>query len=674
MQNNLFINRLIDEDIDKLEELIDTIPIGIYITTVDGEIILLNNTLINLLHFNSKDDFKRINLNTNDNLPNIVNRQNFIKTLQRTGHLEKIVNQYITNLGNIIFVNENSLAVNDENGKIKYIIGTIEDITDKIKLEKEEKFFLDFMNVVNDALINLVENPYMLSSIEYSFNLIGSFLKISTIQAFFLKKYDKFPEFEDFECVVNWNEENVNTQYNNLFKDILENFPGIIEGLMNGNNFFYNKDKSSEFQRNILLKYNTNSFLCTPIIYGNKFTGVIFFADKIEERDWDDSALKFLSIIGNAIGNHWNNFQNLKKIEELKNTLERIIEASNLGIWEYQIEKDKLEVNYFFRELMSLPLNQSYFTCQSIIDVISEEAKSYLNRSMTDLIDGKAHNLNVDFKINSFPQKYLQMKGKVIEWDANNKPKKISGILLDITELKVLQNQLQETIRIKDKFFDIIAHDLKNPMNAVKSLLDDLLSNFNLFSSEELYEAQSQIQKSISILSQLVNNLLEWSRNQTGRTIFNPDNIDTFYIVNNSIDVNYFQAKLKDINLINMVAQGTIVYADSNMLYTIFRNIISNAIKYTPNKGTVTISAKDLEDFYEFNISDTGIGMNEKQIANLFSLEHIQSLPGTNQEKGTGLGLIISKEFVERNGGQIYVTSKVDEGTTFSFTIPKFQK
>ena len=648
------------------------IPIGIYVTSFDGKIVLMNNTLVKLLHLPSKEYLKGINLNAQDNFPNILNRETFIETLQKTEHIENTVNQYITNSGNIIYVNENSISVDDESGRIKYIIGTIEDITEKIKLEKEERFILEFMNVVNDALINLVENPYMLSSIEYCFNLIGSFLNISTIKALFLQNYDKFPEYDDFECIVNWdNAVNRSKSDNLLLKDIFENFPGLVESLMSGNNFFYNQESNNEYQQLILSKHYISSFLCTPIIFGNKFTGLIFFGDSIEKRNWDDGTLKFLGIIGNAIGNHWNNFQNLKKIEELKNTLERIVEASNLGTWEYQIEEDKFETNYFFKDLMSLPHNQVVYNYQAIIETISQKDRIRINSCMEELIKGNISSLNADFQINSSSPKYLQMKGKVLEWGENNKPKKISGILLDITELKVLHNQLQETIRIKDKFFDIIAHDLKNPMNAVKSLLDDLLTNFSLFSSEELYEAQSQIQKSISILSQLVTNLLEWSRTQTGRTIFNPYNIDVYYIVNSSIDVNSFQAKLKDIKLINNVSANTTVYADSNMLYTIFRNIISNAIKYTPNKGTVTISARDLDNYFEFNITDTGIGMNEKQISHLFSLEHIQSLPGTNQEKGTGLGLIISKEFIERNGGKIYVSSKVNEGTTFSFTIPK---
>ncbi len=671
MIGNYDVQKMIEENINNLEELIDAIPTGIYITTIDGKIISLNNFLVKLLRVPSKEYLKKINLNEQGNFPNIIDRKKFIEQLQLSGHLENLINQYTTSSGEIIYVSENSTAIRDENGNIQYIIGTIEDITEKIILEKEERYIHQFMNIVNDALIHLVENPYMLSSIEYAFELIGNFLNISTIKAMFLNQWDKFPDYNDFDCVVNWNNINSKNLDNSLFKIILENFPNALENLMNGDNFFVKTDSTNEFQKYTLSKYNISSFLMTPIIYGNKFTGLILFADQDETRNWDEGTLKFLAIIGNAIGNHWNNFQNIKKIEELKNSLERIIEASRLGIWEYNVGKDKFESNLFFKELVNIPKSQTDLTCKTFFELIADEDKNRVNKNFEELFNGNISSINVDFKINSSPPKYLQLKGKVIQWDYTNKPEIISGILLDISELKILHKQLEETIRIKDKFFNIIAHDLKNPMNAVKSLLDDLLASFDSLSPEELFEAQSQIQKSISTLSQLVNNLLEWSRTQTGRIVINPDNIDVFYIISSSIDVNYYQAKIKNIEIINNVPHNTVVYADSNMLYTVFRNIISNAIKYTPNSGTVKISVKDLGDYYEFLVSDTGIGMTEEQLANIFSLEHIKSLPGTNQEKGTGLGLIISKEFVERNGGKISVSSKLNDGTTFSIMLPK---
>ncbi|MEN6295457.1 MAG: ATP-binding protein [Chloroherpetonaceae bacterium] len=675
MQNYDFILTLIENDIGSLEEFFDILPIGVYLTCPEGRILLINDYIVKILQLPSKDYLKGYNINEQGSFPNIVSREKFVGALESQGHLENIVNQYTTISGTIIYVNENSTAIPDKNGKIKFFIGTMEDITEKVSLASDENYIHKFMNIVNDALIHLVENPYMISSIEYSFQLIGKFLNFRTIKALFLKQFDKFSDFNDFECVVDWYNDNYEIQKDDSsIKEIFENFPDIIENLMIGNNYFFDNESSNELQKYILSKSNISTFLCTPIIYSNQFAGLIFFGNQETNRKWDDSTLKLLGIIGNAIGSQWNNFRNQKEIEQLKNKLERIVEASHLGIWEYNVNQDAFVVNSFFKELVNLPIDESNINRDTVQQLITIEDQNKVDQNIEDLLSGKMNSLNVDFRINTTPLKYLQIKGKIIQWSQDGKPQQVSGILLDITELKALHNQLQETIRVKDKFFDIIAHDLKNPMNAVKSLLDDLLTNFHLFSSDELFEAQAQIHKSISILAQLVNNLLEWSRTQTGHTMLNPDFIDISYVINNAIDVNFLQAETKGIELINNVANNTIVFADSNMLYTIFRNLISNAIKYTQNNGKITITSKDLVDYYEFSVSDTGIGMSAEQLHNLFSLEHIQSVPGTNQEKGTGLGLIISKEFVERNGGKITVQSQLNQGSTFSFTIPKSLK
>lgn len=244
-------------------------------------------------------------------------------------------------------------------------------------------------------------------------------------------------------------------------------------------------------------------------------------------------------------------------------------------------------------------------------------------------------------------------------------------IALDVTELKKTQKLLAETIKTKDKFFDIIAHDLRNPINALNMLIDDLLKNYSSLSLDEIYDANIHIQKSVIILSQLLNNLLEWSRSQTGRLQHNPDMIDVSYVLRNVIEINQDAAKIKNISLVNNVNYGTVVYCDANMLFTIFRNLVSNAIKYTNIGGRVLIDSVNEDKFVEFIVQDNGVGIPENRLQNLFNAEFVQSTMGTNREKGSGLGLILCKEFIERNGGTITVESVLNQGTTFRFKLPK---
>jgi len=151
----------------------------------------------------------------------------------------------------------------------------------------------------------------------------------------------------------------------------------------------------------------------------------------------------------------------------------------------------------------------------------------------------------------------------------------------------------------------------------------------------------------------------------------NPDFIDASYIIRNVIEINQDAANLKNISLINNIAYGTVVYCDSNMLFTVFRNLVSNAIKYTHIGGRVTISSNDKGDFIEFSIQDNGVGIPPDKLDKLFNIAYVQSTLGTNQEKGSGLGLILCKEFIERNGGTISVESELNKGTTFKFELPK---
>ncbi len=258
--------------------------------------------------------------------------------------------------------------------------------------------------------------------------------------------------------------------------------------------------------------------------------------------------------------------------------------------------------------------------------------------------------------------------------DDNNEIWAYVQIGLDVSELRLSQKLLRDAIKTKDRFFDIIAHDLRNPINALSTLLDDLLGNYNNFSLNDIYNSNLQIQESVVVLSQLLNNLLDWARSQTGRINYNPDFIDASYIARNVTEINSDIARIKNIAIDNKIEYGTFVYVDSNLLYTVLRNLVSNAMKYSHQNGKITIQATPKDDYTVFSVSDSGVGIPKDRIDKLFKLEFVQSTKGTNEEKGTGLGLILCKEFVEKNGGKIWVESTENIGTTFYFSVPRNPK
>ena len=258
----------------------------------------------------------------------------------------------------------------------------------------------------------------------------------------------------------------------------------------------------------------------------------------------------------------------------------------------------------------------------------------------------------------------------------------IQAIVRDITDRKeaeksmqIMTQDLKELNEAKDKFFSIIAHDLKGPFNAILGFSEILTTEWDVYEDNELKHFIKNIQNSASRAYKLLLNLLEWSRSQTGRLENFPSVIDISGIINETILLHRSYADNKGVKLFSAVDFNTLVYADENMLKTVLRNLIENAIKYTPQGGRVTVNADqpDIDqkgDRVIISVRDNGIGIPEDEIPGLFAIDKQFQTPGTNNEKGTGLGLLLCKELVEKSHGQIFVESKTGKGSRFSFTIP----
>ncbi len=236
--------------------------------------------------------------------------------------------------------------------------------------------------------------------------------------------------------------------------------------------------------------------------------------------------------------------------------------------------------------------------------------------------------------------------------------------------LEQTQKQLREVLVSKDKFFSIIAHDLRNPLNSFLMGSEYLLTRFHKLSEENVLKYISKINKSANHLFDLLTNLLQWARSQTGNLDFITESLDLSSITQEIISILAESAKEKNLELLSKLQKPTLVHADKNMVSTVIRNLVSNGIKFT-EKGQIIISSEEKKDFLEISISDTGTGLSEEDIKKLFRIDVHYTTIGTSSEKGTGLGLILCKEFVEVNGGKIWVESELGKGSTFKFTLPK---
>lgn len=235
--------------------------------------------------------------------------------------------------------------------------------------------------------------------------------------------------------------------------------------------------------------------------------------------------------------------------------------------------------------------------------------------------------------------------------------------------------QLKELNATKDKFFTIIAHDLKNPFNSMLGFLRLLSENFDDYDASTKKELIGYIHESTENTYKLLENLLTWSQSQSGMLNYKPDKENIYILINDTIKILNSLAENKSISIINKVSDKLFVSADKDMLSTIIRNLISNAIKFTPHGGEILLQGSIITN--ENNISlvkiaveDNGIGISKEVQSRLFKITENISTQGTEKEPGTGLGLILCYEFIEKLGGKIWIESKEGKGSKFIFTLP----
>lgn len=245
-------------------------------------------------------------------------------------------------------------------------------------------------------------------------------------------------------------------------------------------------------------------------------------------------------------------------------------------------------------------------------------------------------------------------------------------VLLESNERNRRTSQeLELSNATKDKFFSIIAHDLSNPFNSVIGFSDLMLEQVQAKNYDSVEKYAGIVNNSTHQVLSLLANLMEWSRSQTGRMKFDPEKLDVTDLINDVTKLMDASVIQKSMTITTNIPPRTFVYADKAMLSTVMRNLISNAIKFSNIGGTIRISVEQKPKEFLFSVSDEGIGMKQKTIQKLFRIDESFSTVGTQNERGSGLGLILCKEFINYHQGTIWIESKVGNGTTISFLIPK---
>jgi PAS domain S-box-containing protein len=309
------------------------------------------------------------------------------------------------------------------------------------------------------------------------------------------------------------------------------------------------------------------------------------------------------------------------------------------------------------------------------IDLVAPELRQQILDLAAKRIEGKSTPYSYELKTitKSGEIKYFDFSPTIINFE-NQKAFLTTSI--DLTARKKAEETLRESeaklseLNVqKDKFFSIIAHDLKSPFNSIIGFSELLMEQINENNYNGIDEYAKMIRQSSKQAMDLLMNLLEWSRAQTGRMQFKPENFDLVELVGENMMLFDLIAAQKAISISKVLPNELIIFADKQMISTILRNLISNAIKFTKEGGEVKISAKKRTKEILISVSDNGIGLAPERLEKIFRIDKSNSTPGTNNEKGTGLGLILCKEFVENHSGKIWAESEEGKGSTFYLTL-----
>ncbi len=645
---------------EKYHDLFNNSIDGIYKSTVDGKFIEVNASLVKMLGYDSAEEL--LNIDIKSELYFDVSERNEQMNIALSSFRKSDFYRLRKKDGSEIWVEDYGRNVFDDNGKVLYYDGILRDVSEKKKHDD-----------VLDVLLKISKKGYASNSLKEFVQYIQLELgRIIDTSNFYIAFIDREKQTISIPYIIGEESE--------------EEFPAeksMTAHLINSNKpIFIHTDGIKELlQQDVIKQIGPFSkvWLGVPLRVNDEAIGAIVVQSYDNEDAFKESDIELLEFVAS----HISLAIQRKKIHQetliSKQITKKVLDHIPINVFWKDTDSNFLGVNTISLKGLALE-NESEIIGKSDFDFFEiNDAIKYRADEVAIMLSGKAKlNYEEGHVINGENRCFLTNKQPIFDEDKNVIG--IVGTSEDITERKRNQMELEKLSRelklqneTKNKFFSIISHDLINPIAGIIGFSELLKENSSDLPPEKIKSFATIINKSANFTLALLHDLLEWSRVQIGSIEADKESFNLSDLLAHNIAGVSPLVSSKKIVLTANFDKNLKVLADKKMVSTIIRNLLSNAIKFTSKGGTITVSSKEIiengKKIIETAISDTGIGMSEEKMKNLFKIEHNYRSAGTDKESGSGLGLVLCNEFIEKNKGTIKVISEENIGTSFIFTL-----
>lgn len=617
----------------KYYRLVMNLPIGVAMININGQLMEANDSMRKIMHITPDFPISELNFLTID----AMNHTGISSQFSRCIEIKEIINGEVsiklTSKKPEKYLAYSFVPILNIKGDTESVIGYVNDLTQQKKAERDNRERADFLNLV----INTIKTPFFVKDEDHNWVMLNNaaveMMGRPREELIGKSDYDLFPKDQ---------------------ADVFWKFDEIV--LKQGSSS--NEEKITWFDGTI------HTILTHKQLYIANPSGKRF-------------------IVGT---NH--DITSYKKIEEELRRSEKkyreLFDNANDFILTTDIEGNITNANRTLLQYLDLDLKS--ITQLNVFDFIREEHIGLAKAIIAKVLEGESDQI---IELNAYgpDMKEVIYEIKTSSIILNDKPVGVQCVFSDVTKRKETSLALEkynaslvELNKSKDKFFSIIAHDLRNPFSSLIGFSEILLEDLDQSSKNEIRETLKIIYSVAKNSFSLLENLLAWSRLETGHMPFVPGSVVLADAIDEVVNVLFSLAYRKKIDINNHVEPGILLHADKNMLNLILNNLVMNAIKYTPMGGEIKIYARSYtpetelnKDFIMISVADSGIGMNKETTEKLFTSNRLVSSPGTDKEPGTGLGLLLTNEMIEKHGGRIMVESSPGKGSVFSFLIPEYK-